>query len=294
MNQKQIRKNCTQFLTGHYRQTPHQILTQLATATTPQTKADMYGTGDLIDKFTREMCELLGKPACIFMPSGTMAQQIALRIWSQRHNNPNIAFHPKSHLEIHEHKAYQFLHNLRGIHVGKANEMMTFDDIQQINQPIAALLIELPQREIGGQLPCWDELKSIHNWAKQHNIALHLDGARIWECKPFYQREYSEICSLFDTVYASFYKGLGGITGAILAGPKDVIDEAHIWQRRHGGDLLHLYPYILSAQQSLQQRLPKMASYHQKAIAIAQIFNSIQGIEIKINPGSKNPVLVSP
>ena len=63
-------------------------------------------------------------------------------------------------------------------------------------------------------------------------MALHLDGARLWESRPFYENaRYAEIAALFDTVYFSFYKGLGGLAGGALAGPADVIAEARVWQQ---------------------------------------------------------------
>ena len=71
---------------------------------------------------------------------------------------------------------------------------------------------------------------------------MHMDGARLWESAPFYGRSYAEIAALFDTVYVSFYKGVGAIAGAALAGPADFIAEARVWQRRHGGDLVNSTP----------------------------------------------------
>jgi len=143
---------------------------------------DLYGQGDLINDFERQVAELLGKPAGVFMPSGTMAQQIALRIHADRSHVPHVAFHPLCHLEIHEQKGYQLLHGLHGVLVGSPHRLLTLDDLKQVKEPLAALLLELPQREIGGQLPTWDELTAIVNWARERDIALHLDGARLWEC----------------------------------------------------------------------------------------------------------------
>ena len=64
---------------------------------------------------------------------------------------------------------------------------------------------------------------------------------------------------------------LGGIAGSILAGPADVIAESRIWQRRHGGNLIHLYPYVLAAQKGLRERLGRMEAYHTKAKEIAAL-----------------------
>lgn len=291
MDPKEIEKaldGCTRFLTGHYRQTPRQALFSLAEWVNPELKSDIYGQGDLIADFEKEIAVLLGKEQAVFMPSGTMCQQIALRIWADRRKTPHVAFHPKCHLEIHEQKGYQLLHGLHGVLVGSPDALMTLNDLQQVREPLAALLVELPQREIGGQLPAWDDLKTMVEWARQQGIAVHLDGARLWECQPFYQRSYAEIAALFDSVYVSFYKGLGGLAGSILAGPADLIGEARLWQRRHGGNLIRLYPYVLSARQGLQQRLGRMPAYHLKAVEIATLFAGFPQVIVVPNPPPTN------
>jgi len=180
------------------------------------------------------------------------------------------------------------LHGLHGVLVGSPHRLLTLNDLNNVKEPLAALLLELPQREIGGQLPTWDELTAIVNGARERNIALHLDGARLWECQPFYQRSYAEIAALFDTVYVSFYKILGGITGAMLLGPEDVIAEARIWQRRHGGNLVRMFPFVLSAKQGLETRLDRMATYHAKAIKIAKALSAFPEIEVMPNPPHTN------
>jgi threonine aldolase len=116
---KKILKACHRFLTHDYPKTPRQVLSELADTTDPELEADRYGQGDLIAGFESEVAALLGKEAAVFMPSGTMCQQIALRIWAEHQGTRNVAFHPKSHLETHEEKAYQRLHGLHGILVGR-------------------------------------------------------------------------------------------------------------------------------------------------------------------------------
>jgi threonine aldolase len=285
---KEVFKSCNRFLTHDYPKNPRQVLAELAEATDPELEADRYGQGELIARFENEIAALLGKEAAVFMPSGTMCQQIALRIWAERKGTHNVAFHPTCHLEIHEQKGYQRLHGLHGILVGSPDALLTLADLKAIAEPIGALLLELPQRELGGQLPDWEALNEIIAWARERNIPTHLDGARLWECRPFYGREYAEIAQLFDSVYVSFYKILGGIAGSALAGPADLIAEARTWQRRHGGNLIHLYPFVLSAQKGLRERLGRMEAYHAKAKEIAALLTPFPEIEIVPNPPHTN------
>src|SRR5215216_1108989 len=111
---ERIFMGCERFLAGHGLQRPHEVLTELATEVRPDEEPDRYGEGRLINDFEKDVAALLGKEAAVFMPSGTMAQQIALRIWADRARTPSVAFHPTCHLEIHEQKGYAMLHGLHG------------------------------------------------------------------------------------------------------------------------------------------------------------------------------------
>jgi threonine aldolase len=287
---EQVMNNCTRFLSGRYPQSsrPRPVMERLISMITDDQRSDIYGTGDLIKDFEQEIAQLLGKKAAVFMPSGTMAQQIALRIWSERRGCQNVAFHPTCHLEIHENKGYQYLHGLQGVLVGPPEDLLTLKDLQNISQPISTLLLELPQREIGGQLPAWEELVAIADWSKENGVFLHMDGARLWQCKSFYGKEYAEISALFDSVYVSMYKDLGGIAGSVLAGPEDFIAESRIWLRRHGGNLISMYPFVLSARYGLEKYLDQMPAFVQRARQIAAILENFPRVVILPNPPHTN------
>ena len=266
-------------LTHHVPQSPRDALYELADATPHDWIADNYGTGSWLEAFEARIARELGKPAAVFLPTGTMAQQIALRIWCDRARNKTVAFHPTCHLEIHESRAYAMLHDMRALLVGTPTRLMTVADVRAIVDPIAALLVELPQREIGALLPAWNDLVLMCDAARRHNGAkIHLDGARLWEAAPHYGRSHADIAELFDSVYVSFYKGLGGIAGAMLAGDVDFIAEARVWQHRHGGRLISLAPLALSAHRAFDRNLGKMAGFAKRAKEIAVAFERIDGV----------------
>jgi threonine aldolase len=288
-----VLKACTRFLLWNSPSAfkPESALKELAQAVRQEDRSDFFGEGGLIDAFEKHVAQLLGKEAAVFMPSGTMAQQIALRIWTDRRGCRNIVFHPMSHLEKHEEKAYERLHRMRAIVTGtpdNPNALIRRKTLEGIAEPLGAVLIELPQRWLGGVLLSWDELAELSAWGKERSVPLHLDGARLWECKPYYQKDYTEIAGHFDSVYVSFYKGLGALAGAALTGPADFIAEARIWRKRHGGAIFSLYPYVVSARRALEIRLPKMQQYHEMAVAIAQELTRIEGIELCPNPPHTN------
>lgn len=273
---ERFRWTCERAIHWHGNRTAAEFLTEIPT----DLGIDRYGEGGAVAALEEEIRDVLGKPAAVFMPSGVMAQQIALRIHADRRSVRTVAFHPTSHLELHEEKGYQRLHDLVGLQIGDPRELITIDDLRAIGEPVAAVLFELPQREIGGRLPVWAELGEQTALVRARGAAVHLDGARLWESTPFYGRTPAEIAALFDTVYVSFYKGLGALAGACLAGERDVIDEARIWRRRHGGTLFGLWPNAASGLAALRRRLPSMPRYYEHARAIADELRGLDGIEV--------------
>jgi threonine aldolase len=279
-----LRGGCDRALGGFGLRTTADVLAEIASLPAADLQEDWYGEGGAVTALETEVRELLGKPAAVFMPSGTMAQQIALRIHADRRGRKVVAFHPTSHLELWEDKAYQRLHGLVGRHVGDARELITLADIEGIKEPLAALLIELPQREIGGRLPEWKDLVAQVRIARERGAATHLDGARLWESGPFYGRPLAEIAALFDTVYVSFYKGLGAPSGSMLLGDEDVIAEARLWRHRHGGTLFKLWPYAAAGLAGLRLRLPRMPAYLAHARAVAAELAKIDGVDLVPDP----------
>jgi len=247
-------------------------------------KLDVYGGGESVERLEARVAELLGKDAAVLFPSGTMAQQIALRIWCERSGRPTVAFHPQCHLDVHEERGYEHLHGLHARPVGDRDRVITRADLDEVKEPVGALLLELPQRDLGGQLPTWRELRSQATWARRHGVALHLDGARLWQCGPFYRRPLREIAALFDTVYVSLYKDLRALGGCVLAGPKDVIAEARLWRIRHGGRLSTFEPLALSAERGLDEVLPRMPSFVRKAKEIGAALARVDGVTVVPDP----------
>ncbi|TCI21482.1 low specificity L-threonine aldolase [Exiguobacterium sp. SL-9] len=253
------------------------VLKQALEAIDANQSSDHYGTGEVIERFEQKLSKDLGIEDAIFFPSGTMAQQIALRIWANETGNRSVAYHPLCHLEIHEQDGLKQLHHLEPILIGDDKRLMTLDEVKALPD-VACLLIELPQRELGGYLPPFAELEAISRHCRERGIRLHLDGARLFETLPYYEKTAEEVCALFDSVYVSFYKGIGGIAGAILAGPKPFCAEARIWKRRYGGDLIGLYPYIIPADYYYELRKDRMGMYVEQAKDLAHRFNAIDGV----------------
>ncbi len=263
---------------------PRTTLLALAERAPAVDEIDHYGEGALAERLEARIAALLGKEAAVWMPSGTMAQQIALRLHAERRGSRRVAFHPCCHLEEHEERAYEELHGLEAQLLGSRDRLMTASDLDELQEPVAAVLLELPERELGGLLPAWDDLAAICAKARAQGAALHLDGARLWQCGPFYERGLDEIAGLFDTVYVSFYKDLAAPAGAALAGPADLIEEARVWQVRHGGRLYSVHPFLIAAERGLDEVLPRIPELVAHARELAAALAELDGLELVPDP----------
>jgi threonine aldolase len=275
-----LRNRCTRFLGGHG---PVRAVDLLATIP-PDTEVDRYGDGGVVADLESHVAGLLGKPVAVFLPSGTMAQQAVLRVHAAERQRSVIVFHPMCHLEQHEGQAYRRLQGLDGRAAGHRDRLLTLADLEAIAEPVAALVIELPQRDIGGQQPSLDDLRRQCEWARAGGAAVHLDGARLWESAAGYGRPPGEIAAFFDTVYVSFYKGVGALAGCCVAGPAEIIAQVRQWRERMGGMLYGLWPNAASARSCLAARLPKMAGYAEHARQIAAALAGAQGVRVLPDP----------
>ncbi|MFJ9612284.1 threonine aldolase family protein [Streptomyces noursei] len=232
---------------------------------------DVYGNDDgIVGELERRTADALGTGAAVFFPTGTMAQQVALRCWAGRTGSTTVAGHPLSHLEVHERDAYAVVSGLRMVHPTGAPRLPTAGEIYDLQEPFGTLALELPLRDAGYVLPSWEELSSAVAAARDLDAVVHFDGARLWQCAPHFGRELPEIAALADSVYVSFYKSLGGIAGAALAGTEEFVEEARAWRHRYGGQLFQQWPTALAALVGLEQELPRLPRYVAQAKVVAR------------------------
>lgn len=275
--ERDLKAGCSRFLSGHRPLTMPARLRRLAELA-PDELPDEYGAGSVVERLEQRVADILGKEQAVFLPKGVIAQQAALRVWSDRTGRQALVVHPKSHLDLDEEAAYERLHPFRPIRRGADNAPLTVADLEGVREPVFALTVELPLRRAGFRLPTWDELTGLAAWAKDHDAAFHLDGARLWEAQPFYGCPLAEIAALADSVYVSFYKGLGGLAGCALAGPADFLAETAVWRARHGANQFQVYPYALAALDGLDRHLPEMGRYAARAQELAAALAEVDGI----------------
>ncbi|KAA2250141.1 threonine aldolase [Solihabitans fulvus] len=240
---------------------------------------DFYGDGP-VAVLEERVAELLGTEAAVFFPTGTMAQQVALRYGAERSGNPTVALHPLGHQEQHELRAYADLSGLRSVWPTTALRNPTAEEIAAIGEPVSSVVIELPLRDAGFVLPTWDELVAVAKASRDIGARLHLDGARIWDSTPYLEHSLSEIAGLADSVYVSFYKTLGGLSGAALAGTGELASYARAWRHRHGGLVFQQWPAALMALAGLENELPRVPELAWHARTVAAALAALPGVRV--------------
>ncbi|MFF9604665.1 threonine aldolase family protein [Streptomyces sp. NPDC014684] len=231
--------------------------------------ADIYGDG-VVAALEERVAALLGTEAAAFFPTGTMAQQVALRCWAARTGDTAVALHGLAHPEVHERHALSQVAGLRPVRVTSEPRLPTAEEIRDFPEPFGALMLELPLRDAGFLLPSWEELTEVVAAARERDAVVHFDGARLWESTVHLGRSLDEIAGLADSVYVSFYKSLDGFGGAALAGPAALVEEARTWRHRYGGTIFQQFPTALSALVGLDRELPRLPEYVRHARVVAQ------------------------
>jgi threonine aldolase len=283
LSDTELLARCTAILPGHRVRKPAEMYAAMAAwCEANGVSHDVYGEGALIQEFERKVANLLGFEAAVFCISGTMTQVTALRLAAMERGNAPVALHPTSHIFVHERSNYQLLGHFDALQVGERTRPWTAADIEAVPDRLSAVGLEIPMREIGGQLSSWDELQAIKAHCRAHGIHLHMDGARLWEAAAGYGRHVAEIAAGFDSSYVSLYKGIGGLGGAMLAGSAGFVARAAEWFRRQGGNVVHRSPYVVAAAMQFDARLAAMPDYFRRTEFLYEVLRAHP--VLKVNP----------
>lgn len=206
---------------------------------------DRYGVGGVVEALEKKFIELTGKEKAIFMPSGTMANQLAIAVLSG--NKSKVFVQETSHVYRDEADASQTVFQKRLVPLAKDETCFTAAQLQKVidemgdaeafNAGIGAVSIENPVRRTDGRMVPLDEIKQIRKYCFEKKIPMHLDGARLYVASAWSGVSIKEYSQYFDTVYISLYKYLGASAGAILCGDASIIDQMTHLIKIHGGSM---------------------------------------------------------
>jgi threonine aldolase len=215
---------------------------------------DNYLLGGEVERFEQHWAALLGKETAVFMPSGTLANQLAIRALAG--SKRRVIVPEMSHVYNDTGDACQTLSGLTLMPLSPGKATFTRADVEavlartaggRVATDVGAILIESPIRRLSGQMFDWDEAKRIAAFARERGIGTHLDGARLFIASAYTGISPAEYAAPFDTVYVSLWKYFNSGIGAILAGPTRVLDGMFHVRRMFGGNLAVGWPAAMVA-----------------------------------------------
>lgn len=249
------------------------LLARLSAEKAPH--ADSYLLGGEIEAFERHWATILGKETAVFMPSGTLANQLALRALAG-HRRRVIVPEP-SHVYNDTGDACQTLSGLTLLPLGAGKPTFTLAEVEatlartaggRVATEVGAILVESPIRRLRGQLFDAAEVERIAAFARGKGIGLHLDGARLFIASAYTGVSPKDYAAPFDTVYVSLWKYFNCGVGAILAGPRSVLDGMYHVRRMFGGNLAQGWPAAVVATHYMDGFLDRLRS----AVRISEEF----------------------
>ena len=215
---------------------------------------DEFSRAGIVTQLEERIAAMLGKETAVFMPSGTLANHLALRLLAQR--GRRVLVQRESHIYNDSGDCVQELSGLTLIPL--APERATFDLAEaaaevaraeegRVATPVAAISIESPVRRVVGEVFDFTEMQRIAAFARERGIGLHLDGARLFLAYPYTGIAPQTYAALFDTVYVSLYKYFNAAGGAVLAGPRHLLENLYHQRRMFGGGVRQAWPYAAVA-----------------------------------------------
>jgi threonine aldolase len=251
--------------------------------------SDRYGVGGAVQSLEKKFAELTGKEKAIFMPSGTMANQLAISVLSGE--NAKVFVQDTSHIYRDEGDAAQTVFNKRLMPLAKDQTYFTAEQLQKaidelpnqevFNAGIGAVAIENPVRRSEGKMVPIDEIKKISAYCRAKNIKLHLDGARLFLASAWSGISIQDYSSYFDTVYISLYKYLGASGGAILCGDAKVIEKMPHLMKVHGGSMYGNWANAAMALHQLDGFETRLQAAIARADEMMAALNKVPGLELK-------------
>lgn len=258
-------------------------------------EADYYSRGGVVEELETKMAAALGKERAIYFPTGTLANHVAVRVLAGE--RPRVIVPHDSHLYNDSGDCAQQLSQLNLVPLASETATFTLDQVEEVVERTAsgrvttgvgALMIESPVRRKLGEMFDYEEMQKICSYARANGIKTHLDGARLYMASAYTGIAPREYASHFDTVYVSTWKYFNSGSGAILAGPSDVIDGLYHTRRMFGGGLPAAWPFAAVALHYFESFEADYARAVQTASEFFSLLRQESAFDVETIPNGSN------
>lgn len=246
---------------------------------------DVFDEDPTVHRLQEKLADMLCKEAALFVPSGTMSNQIGVRV----HTQPGDEVLCDADCHIYNYEA-----GGPAIHSGVTCRTIEGDfgilDVSQLEDKIRPINEHLVRTQLvclenthnrgGGKVYPLEKIQAISAWARSNGLAMHLDGARLWNAIVATGISARDWAEPFDTVSVCFSKGLGAPVGSALAGPRDLLRKGRFVRKLFGGGMRQAGVIAAAALYALENHIDRMADDHRNAQTIAAAIADTPGLEL--------------
>ena len=259
---------------------------------------DVMNEDPTVLKLQERVAGLLGKEAALFVPSGTMSNQIAIGL----HCRPGdeLICEPDAHVYLWEGGGIARLWGVTARTVGASMGFLHLNDLQGKVRPddphyarTRLVCLENTLNRAGGKVHPLTMIAEISGWARAHGLAMHLDGARLMNAVVAGGIPAAEWARYFDTISICFSKGLGAPVGSALVGSADAIHEGHRLRKVLGGGMRQAGIIAAGALHALENNVERLAEDHKNAQILARAVESTPGLSLESGPVETNLVWIA-
>ncbi len=252
---------------------------------------DVYGEDPTVNELEARTAELLGKEAAVFVPTGTMSNQIAVRVLTEPGDAALVE--ATSHVVVNEAGGAAAISGVSIVPLRGVRGLFTASDVDgavgvphrfkpaTLSAPARLLCVENTHNAGGGTVWSMEALQSVCAAGRRHGLALHLDGARLWHATAASGVSERDFAATFDTVNVCYSKGLGAPVGSALAGSHDRVARARRFKQQLGGGMRQAGVLAAAALHALEHHRPRLSEDIRRARAFATGLAALDGIDVE-------------
>lgn len=258
---------------------------------------DVFGEDPTVNALQEKIKELTGKDAALFVTSGTQANQISINAHTQPGNEVICEY--RSHIFNYEAGAPALLSGVQ-LHpiYGEYGIIKEEEIIAAIREPnhhfpqTKLIVLENTHNRWGGTIYPLENIEKTSIIAAEHDIKMHLDGARLWNASIESGIPIKTYARYFDSVSLCFSKGLGAPVGSIIAGSKEFIDKAHYYRKVYGGGMRQAGILAAAAIYAMENNVVRLKEDHKRARILAEAVNEMPGFVVNLRTVQTNIVVI--
>jgi threonine aldolase len=258
---------------------------------------DVFGEDPTVNVLQQRVAEMLGKEAALYVPSGTMGNQLCIKVHTQP--GDEVVVEKGCHVFNYETGGMPFLSGVQPHTIDAHLGIMHAEQIKRVIRPslyymprTRLICVENTHNRAGGTIYPLEVIKEIHDLARNEGIRYHLDGARLWNASAATGISPKEYASHFDSVSVCLSKGLGAPVGSVIAGTTGFIGEARHYRKIFGGGMRQAGILAAAGLYALEHNIPRLAEDHEKARMLATELTKVKGFEIDMESVQTNIVII--